>query len=230
MKNQGWVKVHRKIRDKAFYRKPEYLAVWFHVLLNINHSKKEFMWNNKTMILNPGQGIFSQRKISALFNISLSKVNRILKHFKSEGQIETQGTNKYTIITVCKWHAYQANETPNETPVELNKNEKNEINIVFSFWNEQKIIQHRKITDAIITKIRVTLKDYSVDEIKETVSNYSKILHSDDYYYTHRWTLRDFLHRAFDKFTTQSCPFKGMKKNSKESDFNQKPPKSKPAH
>ena len=72
--------------------------------------------------------------------------------------------------------------------------------IIFDFWNEQKIVVHRKLTDKTRTKIRAALKDYSLEELKSAIHNYAFILHGDEYWWTHVWTLRDFLMRGVEKF------------------------------
>jgi hypothetical protein len=74
------------------------------------------------------------------------------------------------------------------------------INNIYCFWNEQKIKTHRKLTDTISRKIKSTLKDYSEEEIKTAISNYSFILNSEEYYFNYRWTLTDFLIRGLEKF------------------------------
>ena len=44
------------------------------------------------------------------------------------------------------------------------------------------------------------LKDYTVDEICQSIKNYTKIVNGDEYYFTHIWTLTEFLIRGFHSF------------------------------
>jgi hypothetical protein len=46
-----------------------------------------------------------------------SKVERILKHFKSEQQIEQQNCGKFRIISILNWNKYQASEQEIEQQV-----------------------------------------------------------------------------------------------------------------
>ncbi|HLR34282.1 MAG TPA: hypothetical protein VK071_03015, partial [Tissierellales bacterium] len=74
------------------------------------------------------------------------------------------------------------------------------INSIYAFWNTQKIINHRKLTDKMKRKIRTSLKDYKEEEIKQSIKNYSEILNSDKYWFTYRWTIDEFLQRGIEKF------------------------------
>ena len=71
---------------------------------------------------------------------------------------------------------------------------------IFNHWNDQKIISHRAITPKIETKIRSAFKIYSLEEIKISISNYAEILKDDNYFWTYKWTLDEFLVRGLTKF------------------------------
>jgi hypothetical protein len=71
--------------------------------------------------LEPGQLLTSRKSISASVSVQESKVERILKHLKSEQQIEQQSDNKSRLITVCNWGAFQKNEQQDELPVNSNR-------------------------------------------------------------------------------------------------------------
>jgi len=82
---------------------------------------------------------------------------------------------------------------------------KDNIYSVFEFWNEQKIIVHRKLTDKIKRKISGTLKDYKLKEVKTAIKHYARILKDKEYYWTYKWTLEEFLQRGLEKFLTDAC-------------------------
>lgn len=71
---------------------------------------------------------------------------------------------------------------------------------IYTLWNDQKIITHKKITGSISTAIKTSLKDYSKEDIEQAIKNYALIVHGDEYYFSHSWTLKDFLKRGLDKF------------------------------
>jgi len=71
---------------------------------------------------------------------------------------------------------------------------------IFNFWNNQKIVKHIKLTDKMKTKINSSLKDYSLEEIKKAIKNYSIVLKGEKYFWDYKWTLEDFLSRGLTKF------------------------------
>jgi hypothetical protein len=91
---------------------------------------------------------------------------------------------------------------------------------IFDFWNLKKIKPHRKLTEAMEKKIRTKLKDYTKDEILQSISNYAEILHGDEYRWDYAWTLEDFLQRGFEKFTD----LKIAKNNYRHRDNENQPP------
>jgi hypothetical protein len=66
---------------------------------------------------------------------------------------------------------------------------------VFDFWNEQDIFQHRSLTEEIQKVILQILKRYSLQEVKLGIERYSKIYHDTNYYFSYKWSLKDFLTR-----------------------------------
>src|SRR5699024_1200016 len=98
---------------------------------------------------------------------------------------------------------------------------------IFSFWNEQKIIKHREMNQAMKSHINARLQNYSVDELKKAISNYASILENDKYYWTHKWSLQDFMKpNNVSRFVDDADPFnnflktnRGKQKNRKVVDF-----------
>ena len=137
---QGWIKLHRKIQDKGYYKKSHYVHLWIHLLLRANHKENEFMWNDKIIIVKEGQLITGRKQLSKETGISESSIERILKMLENEQQIEQQKTTKYRLVTILNWHDYQQGEqqngqqadnkrTTSGQQTDTNKNDKNENNI-----------------------------------------------------------------------------------------------------
>lgn len=112
----------------------------------------------------------------------------------------------------------------NRKPLSINKNVQElkngkDIYTIFEFWNSKKIILHREI-EKFKSHISAKLKNYSVEEITEAISNYSTILEGSEYYWTYKWGLDDFLSRknGLDKFITANDPFSNFKKGQKENE------------
>ena len=95
-------------------------------------------------------------------------------------------------------------ETPKrESKNDMKKNNKNSIyQSLFNYWNLQEIANHRKLTNKMKRSINGRLDEgFTEAEIMRAIANYAKILKSEEYWWTHRWTaLIDFLNRGIDKF------------------------------
>jgi hypothetical protein len=117
--NNGWLKLHRKIIDKAFYSKDsEKVHLWIHLLLRANHSEYEEMLGGKPIICNSGQFTTGRKQLSNETGISESKIERILTYLeKIEQQIEQQKTTTNRLISIVNWSEYQNTEQRNEQQV-----------------------------------------------------------------------------------------------------------------
>ncbi len=98
-------------------------------------------------------------------------------------------------------------EVEKEGEAEVEKEKKGSIYIpIFEFWNLQEIIVHKKCDDKIKRVIKSSLRYFSYNKIKEAIENYTTVLKSDKHYWTHKWTLVDFLKRGLDKFINEADP------------------------
>ena len=68
---------------------------------------------------------------------------------------------------------------------------------IFDFWNSQKIIVHKNLPNEKVFKD--ALKIATLEEIKESITNYKKILCTSDFYFKHNWTLETFLKKQNGK-------------------------------
>ena len=108
MATQGWIKLHRSLKEKAFIKDPEKLALWIHLLMMANHTEREEMFAGKPVKCKPGQFTTGRKQLAESTGIDESKIYRILKYFKeNEQQIEQQTCNKNSLITIKNWGFYQ---------------------------------------------------------------------------------------------------------------------------
>ena len=127
--DNGWIKLHRKLKQKGYYKRSAYVHLWVHLLLTANHSKKEFMWNDRIIILKEGQMITGRLALSKATGIPEATVERILNFLENEHQIEQQKTTKYRLITVLNWTDYQnrtEERSTNGQQADTYKNDKND--------------------------------------------------------------------------------------------------------
>jgi len=85
---------------------------------------------------------------------------------------------------------------------------------VFDFWNRQEIVKHR-VFEKFKSCISASLKHFTAGEIIQAIVNYKTVLDGPEYYFSHRWTLQEFLVRkgGLEKFLDQAKPFENFKSN-----------------
>lgn len=120
---QGWIKLHRELLDNPVVTKDnDYLAVWIYLLLEATHSEVKRDFNGEFITLKKGQLITGRKSINSILKISESKIQRILKTFESEQQIEQQVNSE---------------RTTSEQRVNTNKNVKNVKNEIIKDSSDQ---------------------------------------------------------------------------------------------
>jgi hypothetical protein len=113
MDQTGWVKLFRAIQEWEWYKVENMEHLYLHLIMNANRS--DCTWR--------GVGVKRGDVVTGLFSlsertgISVQSIRTCLNRLKSTGEITVKSTNKFTIITVCKYEDYQyENIEPNKHP------------------------------------------------------------------------------------------------------------------
>lgn len=108
----------------------------------------------------------------------------------------------------------------------IKDNLKETIYTIFEFWNTKKITVHKELTDTTKTVVNARLQFHSEADLLEAISNYHACLMGEEYYYSHKFTLKEFMNpKNVDKFLTANDPFgnfkiKFKKKQDQENIYN----------
>ena len=103
---EGWIKLHRKIKDWEWYKHSETMCLFIHLLLSANHEDKKW----KGIIIKRGELVTGRFSLSKDTGITERSIRTCIKRLKSTNEIAVKTTNKYSIITICKYEDYQYNE------------------------------------------------------------------------------------------------------------------------
>ena len=115
----GYIKLYRKLFDNPIVMKDaDHLAVWVWLLLKAAWKESEVTFDGKRITLQPGQlPPISRKTIARELQVEQSKVQRILKEFENQHQIEQQTSNRNRLISICAWNDYQQSEQQVEQQV-----------------------------------------------------------------------------------------------------------------
>ena len=101
---KGWIKIHRKFTEWGWYSDVNTKVVFLHLLLTANTEDSEFLG----VKIKRGQVVIGRNKLSAAIGLSERQTRTALEHLKSTHEIDQQTTNKFTIVTICKYDTYQS--------------------------------------------------------------------------------------------------------------------------
>lgn len=103
----GWIKIHRKLLDWEWYDDGNVVRVFLHLLLTANFEPKK--WHGIT--IERGQLATSVVNLASQVHLTSKQIRIVLEKLKNTNEIDIQTTNKYTLITICKYADYQTQET-----------------------------------------------------------------------------------------------------------------------
>ena len=120
MKN-GWIKLHRSITKWEWWSYHNTARLFMYLLLMATHEDIRFCGK----IIKRGQLVTTRVKLAEETGISEQSVRTSLNRLKSTNEITTEVTNKFTIITICKYEDYQLTEedTNQQTNQQLTNNQ-----------------------------------------------------------------------------------------------------------
>ena len=232
--------IDRKIfTSDIWFASPWKLKIWIYLLGNANHSKGKFMG----VEIERGQLIRSYRTIASdcgykigyrLKKPSYDTVRRCCEDLTKDKRIVQRSVQYGTLFTILNYNDLQpfnnirtdqviVQQSVNDRSIPVqNNNDNNEKHYkkkecidcreIFDYWNSLGIIKHREI-EKFKPYIKAKLENYSVEEIKEAMLNYKKILNSPDHWPSYPWDLAKFLTQknAFDGYLTENNPFDHFK-------------------
>jgi hypothetical protein len=138
----GWIKTYRKFVEWEWFDNAEMVQLFMYLLLSANHEPQK--WHGITV--ERGQVIIGRAAICKKLKLSPQVYRTCIERLKSTNEITSESTNKFTVITICKYADYQqeicdgnqqnnqqnnqqvTNKQPtNNQQITTNKNDKNEI-------------------------------------------------------------------------------------------------------
>lgn len=114
-KKQGWVLLHRSIRNHWLWSDSKKLQAWIDLILEANHAEKKVMIKNQLIVCKRGESCKSLGTWAKRWGWSKSAVVRFLKLLENDSMIETKSTTKTKHISICNYDSYQSLRNDNET-------------------------------------------------------------------------------------------------------------------
>lgn len=176
---------------------PEYLNALILINLKKNETKVLLFILTKTWLEEKEMANLSQIDIATGANIYISKVAETLSSLAGYRIIEWNSEKELIKpLSPTEWTKKYSQ------PKEVGTREQE----IFDYWNEMDIMKHTDI-GRHHPHIKASLSKYSVSDLKKAIKNYATILKSNEYFWTYRWQLGEFLVRGLGKFLDIAKPF-----------------------
>ena len=99
----GFIKIHRKLVSWGWYQDHVVKDLFLHLILTANF--REQQWMGRT--IGKGQVVTSYKHLAEELGFTVQQIRTAMNKLKSTGEITSEATNKYTIITIENWEKYQ---------------------------------------------------------------------------------------------------------------------------
>ena len=90
--HNGFVKLYRKLLENPIFQKPNVLVIFIYCLLKANYTRKEIIWNGKTMVIERGSFITGRTKIAQDTGFSEQKVRTAFTALELQGMVKKSTT------------------------------------------------------------------------------------------------------------------------------------------
>jgi len=172
---RGYVKVYRKSLDKGWVRNHKLWSVWTYCLMKATYKKTEVIVGLRVIKLEPGQFVFGRKVASEDLNIPEATIYRHIKFLESVGNIEIKPNNRFSIISIINWIAYQDTENKNGQQMDNKRTTNGHIQEGKEVKNKDKKIygefKNVKLTDVELDKLKSKFKPSYLERI-ENLSRY----------------------------------------------------------
>ena len=159
----SWYKLNRDFLQWEWYKREGALQVFLFLLLNANYEPKN--WEGIT--IERGQVVTSVSKICEGTGLSTQKTRTLLKLLEKSQFLTIKSTNKYSVITICKYDSYadEGFKANKQTNKQLTNNQQTTNNNIRNNRKNRKNINNILLADE--SAKTNTEEDNFIDELKE---------------------------------------------------------------
>lgn len=128
-KDGGFIKLYREIIKWEWFKDPNTLTLFIYLLTKANHKEKKW----KGITIKRGQLVTSYSTMAEETGLSVRNLRTALGHLKSTGEVTSEVTNRWQLISVENYSSYQDRTTKSDKQSDkqptTNKNDKKNKNI-----------------------------------------------------------------------------------------------------
>jgi hypothetical protein len=111
---RGWVGFYRKDLCEGFFKNRKLWQFWSYCLLKASHKEHVQMVGYQEVLLKPGELVFGREVAAKELAASVRSVRTCINYFRKIGKLTIKTTNKFSIISIINWEAYQDRPKQND--------------------------------------------------------------------------------------------------------------------
>lgn len=108
--HRGFIKEYRCVLDSGLISHHKAWALRSYLRLNAVFKPVKHATKNGVLSLQEGQVVVGRKKLAVALGLSEQEIRSAMKLLKKTGEISTNATRQYTIVTICNWGEWQSNE------------------------------------------------------------------------------------------------------------------------
>ena len=121
----GYIRLHRKCLENRFFKKPQVWHYFQYCLLRANYEDVDLPLNGELVHLEKGTFLTSLKSDSDRTGLTISAIRHARSVLENDAMISTSNNSKYSIIEVCKYKEFQADQEDFATATDKKEKIKN---------------------------------------------------------------------------------------------------------
>jgi hypothetical protein len=185
---EGWIKIHRQIKDHWIWKSQNRFQWWIDILLSVNHADTKVLIKGNLIECKRGQSVRSLDTWAKDWNVTKKTVKEFFELLQKDSMLLYESIQISTRITVCNYDNYQTEVNAKETKgkrkvngeetdttykqvgiriINNEKNEKkyiddNELNSLFISFLEMRKVIKKPATEKAIELLLIKLNKLSL--------------------------------------------------------------------
>ena len=104
---EGWIRLHRQIKDHWIWKSQNRFQWWIDILLTVNHADTKVLIKGRLIECKRGQSVRSLESWARDWNVTKKTVKEFFELLQSDSMLVYEGVQITTRITVCNYDTYQ---------------------------------------------------------------------------------------------------------------------------
>lgn len=158
-----WIKIYDKFLQWEWFGKAEMVQLFLYLLLRAKH--KDDSWQGIPVL--KGQVITTNAAIRRDLGLSAQTVRTCLKRLIKTGEITYKSTNRYVVITICKYESYQCQESQINEQSTIKQRAINEQSTSKTQPNQRANNEQKSVVNICVTDSCEDIKETANEQINE---------------------------------------------------------------